>query len=186
MLMFRYQFALLVWATTLLAVWLGFAMFVSRDLLVLGNRHAVSPMALCAVVRWGRQRQLDLLWVKVAWLAFAYVFSFGSAIAYAIQQTKLVRNEDADRTTMCDFVAVIGGLPRMKGTEQVESMIKDRVAQATGEEVVGVSVAWDFEAKEHEIMEAVEVDLCPDVGADVGHHIVPQRSFDTPITNKIL
>jgi hypothetical protein len=186
MCLFRFQFALLVWAATLLGVWLAFAMFVSKDLLVLGNKPAASPMALCAVVRWGRGRQLELLWVKVAWLAIAYIFSFGCAVAYAIQQTKLVHDADADRVTMCDFVALIDGLPRMKGTEQVESLIKEKVAQATGEEVVGVSVAWDYEAKSHEIQEAVESDLCPETDVDTGHHDAPQGSFDTPITIKIL
>jgi len=186
MCLFRFQFALLVWALTLLGLWLGFTLFVSKDLLILGNKPAISPMILCAVVRWGRQRQLELLWVKVAWLAIAYVFSFGCAIAYAIQQTKLVHDADADRTTMCDFVALVDGLPRTKGTEQVESLIKEKVAQATGEEVVGVSVAWDYEAHSHAIGEAVESNLCPETDLDPGHHAAPQRSFDSPISNKIL
>jgi len=183
---FRFQFALLVWALSLLGLWLAFALYVGRDILVLGNRPAKTPMSLCAVVRWGRQRQLELLWVKVAWLTISYVFSFGCAIAYAIQQTKLVHDADADKTTMCEFVALLDGLPPMNGKEPVESLIKEKVAQATGEEVVGVSVAWNYEAKSHDIMEAVESDLCPVVDADTGHRVAPQRSFDTPITKKIL
>ncbi|CAE7476710.1 unnamed protein product, partial [Symbiodinium pilosum] len=79
MLFFRFQFALLVWALTLLAVWLGFCFLVSKDLLILGNREAKSPQVLCAVVKWGRERQLDLVWTKVAWLAFAYIFSVAGA-----------------------------------------------------------------------------------------------------------
>jgi len=65
MLFFRFQFALLVWAVTLLAIWFGFVFLVSKDLLILGNREAKSPQVLCAVVNWGRERQLELLWTKV-------------------------------------------------------------------------------------------------------------------------
>ena len=54
-----------MWAITLLAVWFGFVFLVSQDLLILGNREAKSPQVLCAVVKWGRERQLELLWTKV-------------------------------------------------------------------------------------------------------------------------
>jgi len=47
MLFFRFQFALLVWAISLLALWFGFVFLVSKDLLILGNREAKSPQVLC-------------------------------------------------------------------------------------------------------------------------------------------
>ncbi|CAK9025062.1 Uncharacterized protein SCF082_LOCUS16902 [Durusdinium trenchii] len=81
MLFFRFQFALLFWAVALMGVWFGFVFLVSEDLMIIGNREAKSPQVLCAVVKWGRDRQLDLLWTKVAWLIIAYVFSVLGAAA---------------------------------------------------------------------------------------------------------
>ena len=68
---FRYEAAVLVWAIVLLAAWLGFAFFVSTDILILGTRNASTPQLLCAVVAWGRKRQMELVRTKVSWLAFA-------------------------------------------------------------------------------------------------------------------
>jgi len=181
---FRFQFAVLVWATMLLAAWLGLAFFVSVDLLTLGVQDAKSPQLLCAVTRWGATRQRQLLWTKVTWLAFAYLFSFGCFVIYAIQQTKLATQLDAENKTMSDFAAVLEGLPRMKGTENVETSIKEAVERATGEEVVGVSAGWDYSSCTDAVMEAVEDEPSPDQGHMRQH--TPRVGFDTPITNKIL
>jgi len=159
---FRFQFALLVWAITLLAVWLGFAHFVSADLLILGTQPATTPQRLCAVVRWGRTRQMQLLWTKVAWLVFAYVFSFVCSVLYAIQQTKIAAEVDATNTSMSDFATVLRGLPPMRGADNVEAVIKEAVENATGEQVVGVSVGWVYDSCMGLIEETIEKQLCPD------------------------
>ena len=64
MALFRYQAALLIWAVSLLLLWFFFVVFVSSDLLILGNRAAESPQMLCAIVEWGHHRQMELIWTK--------------------------------------------------------------------------------------------------------------------------
>jgi len=186
---FRFQFAILVWAITLLAAWFGFAFFVSSDLLILGNRPATSPQMLCAIIRWGHTRQIQLLWTKVAWLGFAYMFSFSCSLVYAIEQTWLVFALDAANVTMSDFAAVLRGLPQIKGTEQVETLIKNSIEKATGERVVGVSVAWDYDSCASAVMHELDKDLLPvQQSAGTTHHpsAPPPKTFDTPITHVIL
>ncbi|CAE8652896.1 unnamed protein product [Polarella glacialis] len=156
MALFRFEFAILVWAITLLAVWMGFVYFVSSDLLILGNRPAESPQILCAAIKWGRQRQMELIWTKVSWMAFAYAFSFAGAICYGVQQTKMFARVSAEEEVMTRYVAILEGLPKMKGSENVEEILKDAVAQACEVEVVGVSVCWDFGEHREEVMHALE------------------------------
>lgn len=159
MLFFRFQFALLVWAISLLALWFGFVFLVSKDLLILGNREAKSPQVLCAVVNWGRERQLELLWTKVAWLAIAYVFSVLGAAIYAILSAKLMVDTDSESSSMADFTAKLEGLPSFHGAENVEEMLKEKVREATGSSVVGVSVCWDYSAVKGRVHAALDKEL---------------------------
>eukprot|EP00930_Biecheleria_cincta_P092400 TRINITY_DN822_c0_g1_i3.p1 TRINITY_DN822_c0_g1~~TRINITY_DN822_c0_g1_i3.p1 ORF type:complete len:541 (+),score=90.34 TRINITY_DN822_c0_g1_i3:97-1719(+) len=156
---FRYEAAILVWAIVLLLVWLGFAFFVSMDLLTLGTRIASTPQLLCAVVAWGRKRQMELVWTKVSWLAFAYVFSFLGAIAYGIQQTKMIATVNDKDATMTSFALKLEGLPKFNGKDPVEEKITTAVKKATGINPVGVSVAWNYEAHADEIEEAIDAEL---------------------------
>lgn len=159
MLFFRFQFALLVWAISLLALWFGFVFLVSKDLLILGNREAKSPQVLCAVVNWGRERQLELLWTKVAWLAMAYLFSVVGAAVYAILSAKLMVDTDSESSSMADFTAKLEGLPIFQGAENVEEMLKEKVREATGSTVVGVSVCWDYSAVKGRVNAALDKEL---------------------------
>ncbi|CAJ1329462.1 unnamed protein product [Effrenium voratum] len=170
MALFRYQFALLVWASTLLLVWFGFVVFVSSDLLILGNRAAESPQMLCAIIEWGHHRQMELVWTKVAWLAFAYVFSFVGAIFYGVQQTKLFATANHENATMTSFCAKLEGLPSFKGNERAEEKLKAAVLQSTGVQPEGVSVAWDFAEAKHKVDTVLEQEA--EDGAD-GHADAP-------------
>lgn len=156
---FRYEAAVLIWAVVLLLVWLGFAFFVSTDLLILGTKDASTPQLLCAVVAWGHKRQLELVWTKVSWLAFAYVFSFLGAIAYGIQQTKMIARVNDEEATMTSFALKLDGLPKFSGTDPVEEKIMAAVKMATGINPVGVSVAWNYEARSEEIEHALDAEL---------------------------
>eukprot|EP00930_Biecheleria_cincta_P043299 TRINITY_DN29750_c0_g1_i1.p1 TRINITY_DN29750_c0_g1~~TRINITY_DN29750_c0_g1_i1.p1 ORF type:complete len:987 (+),score=116.44 TRINITY_DN29750_c0_g1_i1:49-3009(+) len=156
---FRFQGAILLWAVVLLSVWFGFAFFVSTDILVLGTQNNQSPQLLCAIVKWGRQRQLDLLWTKVAWLVFAYVFSFVGSIAYGVQQCNMFARVNAKEPTMTSFVAVLDGLPRLQGKDPVEDNIQQAVKASTGVQPEGISVAWNFSAHVSMIMDVVEDEL---------------------------
>ncbi|CAK9106774.1 unnamed protein product [Durusdinium trenchii] len=158
MLFFRFQFALLFWAVALMGVWFGFVFLVSEDLMIIGNREAKSPQVLCAVVKWGRDRQLDLLWTKVAWLIIAYVFSVLGAAIYAILAAKLRADADSTYNSMADFVARLDGLPSFNGSERVEASPVE-VRSATGSAVVGVSVAWDYRAVSGRVSAAIDKEL---------------------------
>lgn len=159
MCLFRFQFALIVWAVLLLTLWLFLAFFVSPDLLRLGNRDARSPQMLCALVTWGRRRQIELLWTKVLWLASAYMFSFLGALAYAVQQAKLFIRADLKQISPCDFAAVLEGLPELDGSVNTETTIKGSVELASGERVAGISIAWNYSQQKSEIEAFAEMDL---------------------------
>lgn len=162
MALFRYQGAILVWAVVLMLLWLGLTLFVSTDLLKLGTRNAESPQLLCAVVAWGHRRQMELVWVKVVWLAFAYAFSFFGAIAYGVVQSKMFAKLNAEEPTMPSFACLLKNVPKFTGREPVEETLKAAVKEATGVEPVGVSMSWDYgsckglidQAIEHELEEA--------------------------------
>mmetsp|Transcript_93579 Transcript_93579/g.180454 ORF Transcript_93579/g.180454 Transcript_93579/m.180454 type:complete len:985 (+) Transcript_93579:62-3016(+) len=186
---FRFQFAILVWAVAMLAVWFALAIFVSVDLLTMGRHAAESPQLLCAVVNWGAARQHQLLWTKVTWLAITYVLSVVCFVVYAIQQTNIATKLDAEHTTMSDFAAALVGLPRMSGKTNVEASIKEIVEQATGEEVVGVSAGWDYSSVKKTVMQAAE-ELCTEQGRiETAQHpeaSAPRAGVDTPVTNFII
>lgn len=174
MALFRYQFALLVWASGLLLAWLGFVLFVSSDLLILGSREAESPQMLCAVIAWGHARQMELVWTKVSWLVFAYLFSFGGAVFYGIQQTKLFKSVHTEHATMQSFAAKLEGFAPMTGQEKAEEKLKEAITAAIGSEPVAVSVAWDFTSKRH-LVEAV---LDQEV-SEAGHTDHPESPPET-------
>jgi len=192
MALFRYQTAIIVWASVLLAVWFGFALFVSSDLLILGTRAADSPQLLCAVVKWGHHRQLELIWTKVTWLVFAYVFSFVGAIVYAIYQTKLFERMNSEDATMPSFAAILDGLPKLSGKDLVEQNLKAAVKVATGIEPVGVSVAWDYSRKKHEVEQILEAEFEEALGhgEHETHEPMPELGLwgktEAAITNQVL
>jgi len=173
--LFRYQFALLIWASTLLLVWLCFVIFVSSDLLILGNRAAESPQMLCAIVEWGHHRQMELIWTKVAWLCFAYVFSFAGAMYYAVQQTKLFVRANLQHATMASFAAKLEGLPAFPGSEPVEEKLKSAITAATGYQPVAVSVSFDFADSKKTIETILEQEM-----EDPHEAQAPHGSVDEP------
>merc|ERR550532_1301172 len=59
---------------------------------------------------------------------------------------------DFDHKTMKDFAALIVGLPPLSGSRKLEDELKTKIESATKQKVVGVSVGWDFQEKEEEVM----------------------------------
>lgn len=181
---FQFQAAILLWATVLWVLWLLFGFTVSTDLFLLGNKPAETPQKLCAVVQWGRARQMELVWVKVAWLALAYVFSFAGAMVFALRQKRQFREFDEAHTTQSDYAALVTMTPKtpsdstspgvlaLAGDTMLEDSLKTCIAEATGEPLVGVSVCWDFHHHEHEVRTALEADVGStdhSKGIDRGH-----------------
>eukprot|EP00441_Pelagodinium_beii_P015297 CAMPEP_0197655374 /NCGR_PEP_ID=MMETSP1338-20131121/39413_1 /TAXON_ID=43686 ORGANISM="Pelagodinium beii, Strain RCC1491" /NCGR_SAMPLE_ID=MMETSP1338 /ASSEMBLY_ACC=CAM_ASM_000754 /LENGTH=918 /DNA_ID=CAMNT_0043231009 /DNA_START=31 /DNA_END=2787 /DNA_ORIENTATION=+ len=187
---FRYQGALITWASVLLAVWLGIVFATSTDLLVLGTLSAESPQLLCAVIRWGHNRQMELIWTKVTWLTFAYVFSFVGAIVYGIHTSKMFANVHSDYPTMPSFVAKLDGLPTFSGRDPVEEKLKASVKAATGIDPVGVSVAWDYSAKQQEVSHLIEAEIEDATGESHVAGEAPEPGclgkFEETITGKVL
>jgi len=159
MLFFRFQAATLIWAITLLAVWIIMVVSVDTNLFSLGLKAGKTPQQMCYVVQKGRAMQLKYVWLKVYWLIFAYLFSFIGAICYAVSSMRLYQTLDNETTTMADYVAICRSLPVMKGDQPVEETIKECIEKETGEKVVGVSVCWNFHEKLREVKEALEEDV---------------------------
>lgn len=157
---FRFQAAILIWAIVGLVMQLCFGFFVSTDLFLLGLKPAATPQEFCDVIKWGRARQMELIWTKVTWLEIFYPFSFLGAMFYAINTTRLFFTMDNDNMTMADYAALVRGVPKVKGDVKLEDELKKAVEDQTGQKVVGVSVAWDYSDHhiEHHVIEAIDTD----------------------------
>eukprot|EP00405_Crypthecodinium_cohnii_P036238 CAMPEP_0206547360 /NCGR_PEP_ID=MMETSP0325_2-20121206/13251_1 /ASSEMBLY_ACC=CAM_ASM_000347 /TAXON_ID=2866 /ORGANISM="Crypthecodinium cohnii, Strain Seligo" /LENGTH=995 /DNA_ID=CAMNT_0054046653 /DNA_START=46 /DNA_END=3033 /DNA_ORIENTATION=- len=158
---FRFQAAILIWAIFGFLMQLAFGFLVSQDIFVLGAKPAVTPQEFCDVIKWGRARQMELIWTKVTWLAIFYPFSFIGAIIYGISCSRLFVELDNRNMTMSDYVALVRGVPRMSGKEKVEEILKLAIEEASSEKLVGVSCGWDVpdHDTEHHIIEAIDVDM---------------------------
>jgi len=60
---------------------------------------------------------------------------------------------------MKDLVALIAGLPRIDGVEGVEENLKAHLEYVTGQRLIGVSVAFDWQEHEEIIRRALEAEL---------------------------
>ncbi|CAJ1341936.1 unnamed protein product [Effrenium voratum] len=193
--LFSFQGAVMLWGAIVIGIWLGFVCFVSKDLLFLGNRPATTPRQLCEVVAWGRQRQMELIWTKVSWIASAYVLGTVGAIVYGMRMATYFKKFDSERSTLSDYVAVLDGVPRMKG-DQVEAdlkkVIKDLVGAELAEEVVAVSVGWDFSAHRAQVAHFIDEQIAPFHEANGEPLHIPEGAGDElsgfagAITKKVL
>jgi len=155
---FNFQMAIIVWALAVAVVWVLISYIQDPvlgrlpDLMRLGTRRFGMPRENCIMVAWGYETQMRLMWIKIAFLVFVYVFSFALAIYHGVRQLRLFEQMDRDNTTMTDFAVLLSGLPLLSGAESPEKLIAQAVQDATGQEVVGVSVAWDFLEDEEKVM----------------------------------
>jgi len=159
---FNFQMVIIVWAFAVATVWVLIAYVEDPvfdrlpDLLRLGTRRFGMPRENCIMVAWGYETQMRLMWVKIAFLVFVYVFSFALAIYHSVRQLRLFEQMDRDNSTMVDFAVLLSGLPPLSGSESPEKLIAQAVEEATDQEVIGVSVAWDFLKDEKEVMKAAK------------------------------
>jgi hypothetical protein len=166
---FQYQAAILIWGVILLGMWLIAGFVESTDLFILGTKPAETPQKMCAVVQWGRKRQMELIWVKIAWIAAAYLISFVGAMIFSRRQKRQFHDFDEANTTQCDFAALVtmmpsegsstSEVPAVTGEKKLEDLLTTCLQEGTGEPVVGVSVCWDFHHHEHEVRRALEADV---------------------------
>lgn len=155
---FDFMLAIILWGCGLASLWIVFAYSVNPELLVLGLFPAKTPQEFCAVTLRGHEEQRRLMWAKVMFVAFAYVGTFVGSLIYAGYHLKRFEEIDGEECSMRDFAVVCTGLPIMPGTELVEDEIKEALAKATGQEVVGVSVCWDYSHRMEDVEDALEQD----------------------------
>ena len=75
-------------------------------------------------------------------------------------------------STHKDYAARIRNLPLLDGTTPVEDELKERIQEATGQKVVGVSVCWDFQEHEEELLDLLQSQL---VEKELELHPMPER-----------
>jgi hypothetical protein len=155
---FSFQLYTIFWAFFLAASWTYWAQKYGYDMLRIGTLNAHTPQQLCSVVKWGANRQKELMQDQFTFCLWAWFFQFVSSIVLALYQQMRFHKLDDD-TTMKDFACYVRGLPRLKGDEDVEGLFKDFLEKETGQKIVGVSVAWDISTKVYdEVMEALELE----------------------------
>jgi len=156
---FNFQVFIIVWAVVMGSAWIYLGLSTSTDLFIMGTRPWDSPREQCLVIAWGYETQHKLMWTKVAFLAFGYVFTFLGSILFSIRQLRIYQRMDLNNTTHKDFCAVASGLSGISGEERIEEELKEFFEKQTGRTVIGVSISWVFEHCEDEIMGILDEDL---------------------------
>jgi hypothetical protein len=130
-LLFNFQAAILIWALVIVVTWKLVASHCGEELLILGSKAPETDRQNCIVVQWGYETQRRLMYVKVGFLLFCYLFSFIGAIIHGIRQWRAYTTDTGE--THKDFCAVFTGLPRIPGDVLVEDKLKEQIQSATGE-----------------------------------------------------
>ena len=180
---FDFMLAIILWDCGLASLWIVFAYNVNPELLVLGLFPAKTPQELRAVTLRGHEEQRQLMWVKVLFVVVAYVGTVVATLFYAGYHLKRFEELDGEEWSMRDFAVVCTGLPIFPGTELIDEEIREALAKATGQEVAGVSVCWDYSHRMDDVEEALEQDAMElqreregpplEVPAQINEHHVP-------------
>lgn len=155
---FGFQSVVILWAFSLTAGFFITALVSDEYLLILGTRPVSNEVDMCEIVSSGHAHQLEAMTGKVAFCLFAYAFTFGGCVMYAIWSAFRFQSLD-DEETQKDFVAYCYDLPIMSGSQNVEDSFKDFFQSKSQQQVVGVSVCWQFHHVSEEVDSAVENDL---------------------------
>lgn len=155
---FNFQVCIIFWAVVMGLGWMFLGLSVDTDLFIMGTRRWDSPRQQCLVIAWGYETQHRLMWTKVAYLAFGYVFTFMGSILFSIRQQRIFQRMDLNTSTHKDFCAVASGLSGISGEEHLEEELKEFFEKETGKKVIATSVSWVFSDFENEIMNIVQDD----------------------------
>jgi hypothetical protein len=140
---FSFQAYVIIWAAFHTAMWAYWVSLYGMDLLKLGILPASLPQELCAIVKWGAKRQEELGGAKLMYIISSYFFQFGSCIVLAVmQQNRFIKLDD--EATLKDYACYVRGMPRKTGEEDAEGIFKEFLEKETGQQLIGVSVAWDM------------------------------------------
>lgn len=144
-LFFRFQVFAVVLPFLLFLLWCSVAAATDLKLLSLGTELPTTPQERCTAVSEGRHFQMQSMRTKLFFLVCAYVLTFMLTMVFASYQRRTFQMLD-DQATHSDFALFLEGVPEVKGAEKLEEILKDAVAEATNQTVVGVSVGWDYAA----------------------------------------
>jgi len=175
---FNFIAAVIVWASLVGVAWVILALVVDDEFLTLGTRDYGTSFKNCILVAWGSETQQRLLPAKLTFMICTYVFTFLGCLIFSVRQLRLFQWLDASRDTMKDFAAHLYGLPFVPGTELLEDEIMSFITAKTGQDVVGVSVAWNYSEQQDFVDDAVMKEL-QDKEAASGH------AQPTPVGNDI-
>jgi len=156
---FRFQCAALVLTLFAILTWLLMSSY-SKDLsaAVESTGLVMSPLQ---VYRWCNTSRAELVQARhasmeveilvLAYTAIFYVCATVGSLTFASWQRSFFARWAAKVTTMQDYALFLAGFPEEAG-ETVEEERLEFVRQACNCDPVGVSVCWDFEDCEEEVM----------------------------------
>jgi hypothetical protein len=157
---FNFQVMVIVWALGIAGVWIAMGNFIDGDLFLLGRRRFGTPRENCILVQWGYETQQRLMWTKIYFLVFAYLFTFIGTILHSVRQLRIFQIMDADTKTMKDYVALVEGLPEIPGTENPEDEIKNILEKKCPDcSIIGVSIAWEYYEQQELVDGILEWDI---------------------------
>jgi len=187
MLHFQFQAVIILWALVVALIWVCFAAFIDNDLFILGTRRFGTPRNNCILVAWGFETQQELMWTKVSFLWIVYIFTFAACIFHGVRQLRLFQLMDFDNKTMKDYVALAVDLPICAGTDQVEVELRDAIKRETEQNVVGVSIAWNYKDQVEDVMKEIDRRTkAQDVhGPDTSPDIPEEEMRLNPISKKL-
>jgi len=141
---FSFMWMTCLWGFIVALIWIAAAAPISSELFILGWRTVESKHQFCTVVQTGHRIQERYMWEKATYLFVLYGVSFLLFIGHAVLQKRHFLRVNIETESMRDYAALLMGLPRMTGDAGVEEKVRCAVAEATGEQVVGVSVMWEL------------------------------------------
>lgn len=159
---FRLQIFIIVWAFVVALIWLIMAIVIDNALFILGTRRFGTPRENCILVAWGYETQQRLMWTKVTFLVITYIFTFLFALAHAIRQQQEFARIDNEEKTMKDYMGFLTGLNHFNGGEHpdLEKKLMDHLENKCKlEDLVGVSIAWNYGAHQETIEGFLEKDM---------------------------
>mmetsp|Transcript_33256 Transcript_33256/g.75774 ORF Transcript_33256/g.75774 Transcript_33256/m.75774 type:complete len:1030 (-) Transcript_33256:67-3156(-) len=139
----NFMWLTILWGCIVAVAWGIFAGSISIELFILGWRDVESKHQFCTIVQRGHRIQEQYMWNKALFLLGLYLVTFILFIAHAIQQQRHFVQMNVKTESMRDYAALLWGLPKFGGDEGAEEKVRAAVAEASGEQVVGISIMWD-------------------------------------------
>jgi len=139
----NFMWLTIIWGCIVAVAWGIFAGTISSELFILGWRDVESKHQFCTIVQRGHRIQEHYMWNKAVFLGGLYLVTFLLFIAHAIRNQRHFVQMNVKTESMRDYAALLWGLPQFGGDQGAEEKVRAAVAEASGEQVVGISIMWD-------------------------------------------